>query len=115
MMSFGSWFRSLDEFGEPVTLVYKKESKYKTIFGATLTVLARICILAYSFNKGLEWYWRSDPELKSYSKQLQLQDSIPEDIELGANKFELSLNWWAPNDEHGSFRLDPEYGQFFAY
>jgi hypothetical protein len=47
---FKSSFIYLDIFGIPINFLHKGGSKYKSVFGATTTILYAVLILAYLFN-----------------------------------------------------------------
>ena len=48
-VQFSKKFRSLDIFGYPISLRYQNNETYKSILGASLTVLVFIGITAYFF------------------------------------------------------------------
>jgi hypothetical protein len=49
--SLYSFFVSWDNYGEPVMLNYKGETKYKTLPGAMISILGRMFILGYMYFK----------------------------------------------------------------
>jgi hypothetical protein len=66
------FFKNFDMYGEPITLQYKGEDKYKTNVGACVSILLLIMILAYSLSKGLIFYHKADPDMNTlnYARDL---------------------------------------------
>ena len=45
--SFLNFVRSLDMYGHPVTLTFKKDSTYKSVLGGTVSILSFIGVVIY--------------------------------------------------------------------
>ena len=39
--------KSIDTYGYPITLTYKSQSEYQSVFGGMLTILFRLLVLLY--------------------------------------------------------------------
>ena len=53
--------KSVDAFGEPVTLNYAGESRFKTISGALLTIAIKCFMVVYGVTQCLIVYNYNDP------------------------------------------------------
>ena len=44
-------FRNLDQFGEPIGVNYLGKDKYRTKFGACVTIFLMFCVASFSMNR----------------------------------------------------------------
>ena len=61
MGTFRGFLKSLDAFGEPVTLNYAGDSSFKTIAGALLTIAIKCFMIVYGVTQCLDVYSYNDP------------------------------------------------------
>ena len=61
MFKFIDLIRSLDKFGEPISLNYKGETSFKTILGATFSIALNVFIMVYAFGQILVLANYEDP------------------------------------------------------
>ena len=61
MGAFIDFFKSVDAFGEPVTVNYAGESNFKTIAGALLTIAFKCFMIIYCFTQCLIVFNYDDP------------------------------------------------------
>ena len=64
--SFGSFLKDNDSFGVPVTVNYKGESTYKSIFGGTMTIIVVLVIFSQFMVGLIRMVNREQPEYASY-------------------------------------------------
>ena len=63
MLSLIQWFRSFDNFGEPISVNYKGDTTYKTSVGALFSLLLRIFILGFGIFTLLDVVGYQDPQI----------------------------------------------------
>ena len=63
----GKFFKSLDIFGQKVTLTYKGEEHFKTFLGAFVSLLVLATILAYTIYRGYIWVQKINPDVSKKS------------------------------------------------
>ena len=61
-------FRSIDQFGEKVTVYYRGHSTYQTKFGSFCTLSLVFIIGAIAIFKAKQLYNKTDPTIVQYSK-----------------------------------------------
>ena len=61
MIGLSGYFKSLDAFGEPVSLNYSGSSSYQTMAGALVTLIIRCFMIVYSVTQFLVVYNYEDP------------------------------------------------------
>jgi hypothetical protein len=97
-------FKSYDYFGQQVGFTWNGEDQYKTSFGATVSIILRVVLLAYAINRLYEIIVRKDPVVTVTS----LVHSLEESANVG----------YRPQDTGFDFsfglinNLDPTYGFF---
>jgi len=60
-------FKSLDLYGENVTLHFKGQEKYTTLLGAVVSLFILILIISYSFQQAFRFYQRAGPAMATLS------------------------------------------------
>ena len=71
-----SWIKGLDMFGIPVSLTYKADPFIRSFYGGSLTLLARIGILAYLLFKCVSVFNRESIIASSfYRRNLAVDDT----------------------------------------
>ena len=66
-MSFGKFVTSLDAFGEPVSLNYNGETRFKTKVGAIVSILIKSFLLVYTAQQFLDLVNYQDPKISIVS------------------------------------------------
>ena len=61
MKKFSTWLSQRDTFGEPITINYKGDNRYRTVFGATLTIIENIVFLIVATIGVIDLYNYKDP------------------------------------------------------
>ena len=64
---FTEWFKSLDMFGEQISLNYKGKSSYNTKLGAVVSLVSYLMLLTYAINMLLVVINRRNPSITNYS------------------------------------------------
>ena len=67
MFKFIDFIRSLDKFGEPISLNYKGETSFKTVLGATFSIALNLFIMVYAFGQILVLANYEDPQISTYT------------------------------------------------
>lgn len=82
-INIGSFFKSVDIYGEKVTLTYKGEDSFKTYPGALITVLIIGTVLAYGIFRTHIWLNKMNPDVskKSFLRDLNVAENYrPQDL-----------------------------------
>ena len=67
-------FRSIDQFGEKVTVYYRGQSTYQTKFGSFCTLSLVFIIGALAIFKAQQLYNKTDPTIVQYSKYFNVSN-----------------------------------------
>ena len=67
MKGLSGYFKSLDAFGEPVSLNYSGNSSYKTMAGALVTLIIRCFMIVYGVTQFFVVYSYEDPIISQVS------------------------------------------------
>jgi hypothetical protein len=102
----GSWvknkFKSLDIYGESVSLTYNGSGVYQTCFGAWVTVLILMTVFAFSAYKTFRLFNRVNPDMATLN---MIRDLSEEDVVRAQDYgFDIAFKVWGD--------LDPAYGNF---
>ena len=94
-ISFKKWFKKLDIFGLPVTLVHEGNTTYKTEVGSFFTTMMVICLLTFvSFKLQTLVNQDSQQSYSMFSSDRDLYD-MDEKINLAEGGFMLAFgNLW---------------------
>ena len=66
MNKFGAFLKRQDAFGEPVTINYKGDASYNTIFGGTLTLFENFFIIVVAILGLIELMAYKDPNVTQF-------------------------------------------------
>ena len=83
MERFGEFMRKQDVFGHAVTLNYRGDEQFRTVWGAFLTVAQRVFILVVAVIGVIDLFNYKDPNIIQYT--VYDRRSEQEDINFGEN------------------------------
>lgn len=72
----GDYFKSIDVYGEKISLTYKGEETFKTYPGAITSLMILSLVLLYGVFRSYLLIYRVDPEVskKSFQRDLSIAD-----------------------------------------
>ena len=70
-------FKSMDMFGQKPRLTWNGEEQYKTIWGAMVSTVISILLLAYFIYRIFYLAWRMDPTFAMASLRLTAENDTP--------------------------------------
>ena len=100
----GEIFRSIDIFGHPISLTFKGKHSYKTTFGAIVTAIVGLGIVAYALSRLQHMISRQDPVLSKKNFIRDLSGAPP--FTPNEYGFDFAFGLGAP--------LDPSIGIYSA-
>jgi hypothetical protein len=58
---FAAWIKNVDFFGQTVNLTWNGEDRFKTTFGASVTIVLIAVLLAFTVFKALDLFKKNNP------------------------------------------------------
>ena len=80
-------FKSLDGFGEQVTVNYRGENTYQTVPGAVLTLMTFMLVTAYSGFQITQLKTMSNPDINVFDRSIDASDT--QSFKFDENKMEI--------------------------
>ncbi|CDW71506.1 UNKNOWN [Stylonychia lemnae] len=104
---------NLDSFGHPITLTYKNQSTYKSLFGGIVTILIQLVVGGYFISQLAAVFNRDGSQI---TRQTKIMDLVLNDqkIQLDRSNFEIAFNFWDSNFGMNDLDVVAQYLQIRA-